>query len=200
MKWSKLYVILIFVLVIFVVLLGSGFSQLRFNPVTRDAIIDLLAPLFIIALFLERALEVFVKTWRRLGRDTYEREVAKAKEALERAKQANQPTQPAQADLDHRLDELTKYKATTGRIAFLSGVSAGVLISIVGVRVLYPLTDLGLAQTTEQLPGAQLVFFNLVDVFLTGGLIGGGSEGIHKIVAVITDFLDKTRQKIQASP
>jgi hypothetical protein len=34
---------------------------------------------------------------------------------------------------------------------------------------------------------------------LTAAIIGGGSDGIHKMVSVITDFLDVTRKKVQAA-
>jgi hypothetical protein len=44
----------------------------------------------------------------------------------------------------------------------------------------------------------QVAAFRLVDVLLTGGLIGGGSEGVHKITQVFSDFMDKTRQNINA--
>jgi hypothetical protein len=36
----------------------------------------------------------------------------------------------------------------------------------------------------------------IVDVVITAGLIGGGSDGIHKLVSVITDYLDATRDKV----
>ena len=41
----------------------------------------------------------------------------------------------------------------------------------------------------------QATVFNGMDILITGGLIGGGSEGIYKLVTLITDFLDTTRAK-----
>ena len=48
--------------------------------------------------------------------------------------------------------------------------------------------------------GLQGDLLNMADILVTGGLLGGGSDGIHKLVSVITDFLDKTRQNINAPP
>ena len=89
--------------------------------------------------------------------------------------------------------DLSRYKEVTARIAFLIGLSAGILISIVGVRVLDPLIDFDTTMATA----LQVSVFKFADIVVTGGLIGGGADGIHKLVSVITDFLDQTRAKIR---
>ena len=43
----------------------------------------------------------------------------------------------------------------------------------------------------------QAPIFHGVDILITGGLLGGGSQGIHKIIALITDFVDVTRAKVK---
>jgi hypothetical protein len=35
-------------------------------------------------------------------------------------------------------------------------------------------------------------------VVITAGLIGGGSDGIHKLVSVVTDYLDAARANVAA--
>ena len=37
------------------------------------------------------------------------------------------------------------------------------------------------------------------DVLLTGLLLGGGAEGLHKIVQVFTNFMDSTAKRPRAS-
>ena len=40
--------------------------------------------------------------------------------------------------------------------------------------------------------------FRLIDVVLTTGLLAGGSDGLHKIVQTITDFMEATSRRIKA--
>ena len=60
-----------------------------------------------------------------------------------------------------------------------------------GARALAPLLA---AQPPAGSPQALVV--TMVDVVITAGLIGGGSDGIHKLVSVITDYLDAIRDKV----
>ena len=39
--------------------------------------------------------------------------------------------------------------------------------------------------------------FGLVDVILTGALLGGGSDGIHKLVSVFINYLEETAKKFR---
>ena len=43
----------------------------------------------------------------------------------------------------------------------------------------------------------QGLVFRCVDVLLTGGLIAGGSDGIHKITQLATTFFEETRNGIR---
>ena len=70
----------------------------------------------------------------------------------------------------------------------------GVLISFAGPRILAQVMA-----GSESLQSWQAVVFHGVDILVTGGLIGGGSEGIHKLVTLITDFLDQTRARAKAN-
>jgi hypothetical protein len=40
-------------------------------------------------------------------------------------------------------------------------------------------------------------FFDLVDVLITAGLIGGGSNGLHSILQVFIDMAENTSAKIK---
>ena len=66
------------------------------------------------------------------------------------------------------------------------------MVSAVGFRSLQTLVD---PASLAALPGVQRFIFGLLDVFLTGGLIAGGSDGIHKIAQVFYDFMDATAER-----
>jgi hypothetical protein len=170
---------------------GAQFDHFTFHKVTGQSILNLLAPLFVIALFIERALEVFVSAWRDLGRSGLEEDVKVAEESIKAAKEKKDSAAQARAetDLQTARKEVSKYKRTTGRYSFLGGVSAGILISCIGIRVLNPLVD-----WDTEMVGGQQTFFNIIDIIITGGLLGGGSDGIHKIMNVILGFLEKTSE------
>ncbi len=146
----------------------DGFDQILFNPLSTASITALLLPLLVVATFIERAVEVYINTSR----------------------------EPQKADLKRTADtgddqekkKLLDFQSETRQKAFLAGLALGTVISIVGVRVLYPLTNFD-----HELEGLQGQVFGVVDVALTGALLAGGAEPIHKIMSIITDYLDKWR-------
>jgi hypothetical protein len=170
--------------------LGAWRSDLvRFVPISGGDVVDLLTPLILIALFIERALEVFVTGWRSLDKDKLEK-------GVEVARQTSGDVATAEATLD-------EYRRQTQRIAFLSAAAAGAFIALCGVRVLEPLTDIQLAQELwRDNPGGiglQGFGFRLADIVLTAGLLAGGAEGIHRVMTLFLDFVSTTREKITAT-
>ncbi|MBD2203169.1 hypothetical protein H6G33_17185 [Calothrix sp. FACHB-1219] len=81
------------------------------------------------------------------------------------------------------------YKSNTRIIALWTSLLCGLLISAIGIRSLEPLIILDANNPI------QLIIFRCFDAFLTGGLIAGGSEGIHKFTQVFTDFLEATSRQ-----
>ena len=195
-SFKTLVTFVILVLVALTIWSSFRFVPYSFNQITKQLITDLLVSLFVAAVVLERAMEIFITVWRGIACAEIEARIAEAEEREAEAKQKNNKQAQGQAFNDRLTaqTELEEYKAKTRKIAFISGLSAGIVISIIGVRVLHPLMNPGV-----QLQEGQQAFFNFVDIILTGGLIGGGSEGIHQIFSVIIDFLDKTRTKIKQS-
>jgi hypothetical protein len=114
-----------------------------------------------------------------------------------------------QGRLSEMLGELEKsnidraeYKSQTRKIALWTALFIGLLISGVGIRSLETLINL--KDLKEFPPGQQPIFytgqvyiFRILDTLLTGGLIAGGSDGIHKLTQVFTVFLEETRNQIQ---
>lgn len=216
-----------------------------FKPFGWDEVGRLLTFLILIALFLERALEVFITTWRHPGQEqldksvqSCERKIAELKTQIktkfqqpetvaiteeldsENLTKSRQGTEIKQnpgdtSDLQVRLSEELKnleknlekfnldraeHKSQTTKIALWLALFMGLLISGVGIRALETLIILkGYTPPEEQPPFyyEQLRIFRVLDTILTGGLIAGGSDGIHKLTGVFTAFLEETRNQIK---
>ncbi|MDZ8051319.1 MAG: hypothetical protein RMX68_003600 [Aulosira sp. ZfuVER01] len=107
-----------------------------------------------------------------------------------------QQLQPYIDDLNNRIKDVYEkerkrlaYKADTRIIALWTSLLCGLLISAIGIRSIEPLIIL------DSNNSIQIVIFRCLDALLTGGLIAGGSEGIHKFTQVFTDFLEATSRQ-----
>ncbi|YAG15769.1 MotA/TolQ/ExbB proton channel domain-containing protein [Nostoc sp. DSM 114161] len=98
---------------------------------------------------------------------------------------------PELDDLNLKERQRAAYKADTRTIALWTSLLVGLLISAIGVRSIEPLV---IIDSNNQI---QLVIFRSLDALLTGGLIAGGSEGIHKIIQVFINFMEATSQQIK---
>ncbi|HYR88886.1 MAG TPA: hypothetical protein VE422_32720 [Terriglobia bacterium] len=165
------------------VMLSAGARLVPFRPDISPALIaGILMPLAVVALFMERALEVLLTPWRRSTVDQFEVQM-KAAEA------AGAPT----TDL---AEKLTLHKGETRELAFLSGLALGTLVSAAGVRSLQPLIDL------QQFTGLSMLQRNAltgIDVVMTASLLAGGSDGLHRIVSIFTTLFDRTKEKVKAA-
>lgn len=184
--------------VLSVVVILAMVYQIRPRPVilrdfSQEDITRLLATLFLVTLLFERALEVFISAWREPDTGTLEVLV----EELRAKTQTTPPPAPEAlqnltASLEKAEKKLAVYKDTTKRIALGSTVVLGIVISAAGIRTLQPLID---PASWSQLSPTQASLFQTIDVGLTGGLIAGGSDGLHKVTQLITDFLEVTRRR-----
>ncbi|BAY24763.1 hypothetical protein NIES2100_45600 [Calothrix sp. NIES-2100] len=85
--------------------------------------------------------------------------------------------------------ERLAYKSNTRIIALWTSLLCGLLISAIGIRSIEPLIILDANNPI------QIIIFRCLDALLTGGLIAGGSEGIHKFTQVFTDFLEASSRQ-----
>jgi hypothetical protein len=158
----------------------------------------LLTSLFLIALLAERALEVFVGTWRSPGASQLQLMVRNAKETLARIEASPHPDEPALREARTRLEgaerDEERYRCTTKQVALWTGLALGLLLSAVGVRCLETLT----ASAPDALSATQTAGFRLVDGLLTGGVIAGGSEGIHRVVTIFDNFMSTAAKRAKA--
>ncbi len=152
-----------------------------FNPVSLvfrsfnvTEFVQSMMPLVMFALFIERVLEVFLTSWR-----SHRTAELKERAAHARSKSGKQ---------DSRLpDEETfrQYQSQTQRIAFCAGTTLGVIVAALGIRVLELSVDPAVFQT---LPHVQQRLFRTTDVLMTGAVLGGGSDALHQLVMVFTNF------------
>ena len=169
-------------------------EMLAFRDFGTADILQLLTGLFVVSLLLERSLEVFVTTWRGPGTAELDLKVSKQRNELAEIKKAAANDAVAAEALAQAEHERTKYKSDTQRVALWTGLTFGLLVSTVGVRSLQALVD---GAALSKASHAQIIGFHLVDVLLTGGLIAGGSEGIHKITQVFTNYMEISAKRIK---
>ncbi len=170
-------------------------EPLAFRDFGTTDILQLLSGLFVVSLLLERSLEVFVTTWRGPGTAELDLKVGKHRTELEEIRKvAGSNVADAAAGLERAEEERTKYKSDTQRAALWTGLTFGLLVSAVGVRSLQTLVD---GASLTKASHVQVIGFHLMDVLLTGGLIAGGSEGIHKITQVFTNYMEISAKRIK---
>jgi hypothetical protein len=168
-------------------------SLVIFQVFTTGEFLQEIAPLLLVALFVERALEVFVTAWRGGETDTLRKEAAIADKA------ASEPNADATAKdaAGTCQKKLVQYKGETRRIAFMAGIAIGTVIAAVGIRAFEIFVD---AAHFETISSTQQSVFHIVDVIVTGAVIGGGADGLHKVIQVFTNFMESTAQKVKPTP
>ena len=135
--------------------------------------------LYIVALFVERSLEVFIKAWRQGGKSRLEEAARSADEG-------------AKAEAERAREE---YTAGTQRRALLVGLTLGILVSLSGVRLLGSIFEFGVVAEWS----FQQAVFQFTDIVVTAGLIAGGSASIHQLMALIDDFFKTSRKRAKES-
>lgn len=190
-KWALVLLILLAVAAAFIS--ASFRAEAEFKTGAGELALSALGTLFIIALFVERAQQVYIYAWRGLDRLKVDRPVANLSAVLKDAEQSGDQERLSAAarQLADAMLIRERFRAQTRKIAFLGGMGIGIVIAWVGPRILGEIVSFN-----ADLDGLHGVLFHSVDILITGGLIGGGSEGIHKVVVLITDFLDRTRERV----
>src|SRR5215510_2623163 len=132
------------VIAVLIAALGIGLvlwlkpKPLNFWEFTKDDIVRLFTELTLIALVIERGVEVFITPWRGGDRDQIETEIKAAKKAEDR-----------DSEMAGR-KRLTQHKHETRQITFLVGLAVGIIVSAVGVRILQFLIQ---PQTLDKIAG-----------------------------------------------
>ncbi len=162
---------LVGLLVSAVVLAGVAAPDvIRFRAIGIQDLAALFTPALTAALFIERVIEVFVS----IARGGDRRRLELASESVDRTTAAR--------------EELAAFRSETQSVALVFGVALGLVLAVLGLRVVEPLVDGGVLAAVH---AWQQRAFRMFDVVVTGGLIGGGADGIHKLVSVFTTKFDQ---------
>jgi len=158
---------------------------IRFWPFSAAEFVQRMVPLFLISLFIERALEVFVTTWRGPEAAIRDHKIKALRKGVEQGTSTPE-------DLAKACEDRERCKSKVQRVAFAGSVALGIIISSVGVRALGLFVDPTAFGTLSEM---QRAAFNMVDVLLTGAMLGGGSDALHKFVSVFTNFMERTAKQ-----
>lgn len=148
--------------------------------------------LILMALFVERATEVLVNMRRGEGRAKVDADVQKSQADLDQARQNAEQDATKSGDVQPAIDalavqqgQLTVFKKQTNVEASVPSVILGLLIVLAGVRSIGMFVDISVITDKNQ-----QVLLLLVDIYLTGFLIGGGADSIHKILNAFIKYFN----------
>lgn len=169
------------------------FQSVGFKPFQTGDYASVFSQLLIIAVFMERALEFFINLWREPGKAELAHRLEGREQQLagleDKESEAAKKLQNEIAELKYSQQ---LYGSLTFRVSLWSSFLFGLLVSTVGVRALQSVV--GDISGLEQ---PQRAIFHFIDVLLTGCLISGGSEGIHKIAGLYNKFMESSAQKVK---
>jgi hypothetical protein len=180
-------------------------GELTFAALTLARVSQILTNLLFVALVVERALEVYITAYRQPGRASFDvnikrisKEIGKVKAMPDGTTLAGGTTKEDKlleltAELKPHEEELETYKSHTGVLALRAGLVLGLLTAAVGYRALGAVVDAG------ALTGFQTSAYAFIDVLLTGGLLAGGSKGIHSLTQVFGNYLDTMAEGAKAT-
>jgi hypothetical protein len=167
-------------------------ESLEFKDFDSSKLAPLLGSLLFMALLAERTSEVFLTNWRGPTAAQKDREIEASSKEIRVLESAKPRNQNAIVEAQGKLKELTnsreEYRMQTRSAALWLGLLIGLLVSAVGVRVLHELV-------ASELRGTQALYFTAVDILLTGCLISGGSDVLHKIAERYNNFMALSEKK-----
>lgn len=151
---------------IWAMVVGNQFGIIHLQDFDVNKITTLLGSIFAIALFFERCIEVVVAIFRNKTAELLKNELDK-------------PHHNKDAETN-----LTNYRLETQSISLRIGFVVGIVVSAAGIRILGELVTI-----PSYISQPQQNFFHLVDIFITAGVLAGGSDGIHQIMTVYDDYM-----------
>ena len=170
------------------------------QPAIIKNVVQQLTVLIIVALFLERALEVYKISYFSLKKEQLAADVENCQmtlQALIAAAENNinsEGIQSARLRLLNAEEHLRVYIDGMRQSLLRAAIIFGLLISLVGVRSLegafvFP-TPISVLETFR------FYLFRVLDVTLTVGLIAGGSKGIHNIIKKLSNLFPDVPEKV----
>jgi hypothetical protein len=155
-----------------------------FRELSVEDVVGTLAALALISAFLERAVEVFVAAWR-VGEQ----------QQLEIKLQRLRADRAGGADVKALRLQISRFRHETRMYSLAVSVVLGILVSLAGVRALAAVVESGQIEQGYWHNG----FFSVLDVLITGALLGGGADAIHKVVSTFTTFMEATKSRVKGA-
>ncbi|ODS33043.1 MAG: hypothetical protein SCARUB_01805 [Candidatus Scalindua rubra] len=146
--------------------------------------------LFVISLIMERAIEVFLSTWRGGEADLKDLEINRLTVQLNELTNANKKSNEInkiKKELKSLNKKRTEYRIKSREIALWTGLIFGIIVGAIGIHTLGAIVNL---DKVDNIP--QKTTFKIVDIILTGSVLAGGSEAINKIMKVYTNYMKAT--------
>lgn len=174
----------------FALFVGLYAKSLTLRPFAAADIVRLLASLGVIALLVERTIEVSIGAWRGKITDRLFSAAESAKLALISA-----PTNiTLHETVAVKQAELADYRAETRKVALRAAVLLGLLVAATGLRTIETLVAPVTAPPIGMAPG----LFRILDLLMTAAIIGGGSESIHRMISTVMTYLDSVSKAVRA--
>jgi hypothetical protein len=165
------------VAVIWAMVGGNQFVAIHLQDFNVNKITTLLGSLFAIALFFERCTEVIIAIFRN-------KTAAELKNVLDNLEKMENHAGKAMI-VKNAEEELTNYRLETQSISLRVSFIVGIVVSAAGIRILGEMVDI--PKDVVDIALSQKNFFHLVDIFITAGVLAGGSDGIHQLMTVFDD-------------
>lgn len=213
------------VMVLLVLVLPSGLPEMKFRPFSLEVFSESLTPLLVIAVLIERTIEVFFGITREPADRALEARWDQANAALKQLEAGTAPVSMGVAlaaasttKAAHEVITVPAEEAAGTRAAAIYNASVSLaateqartqrradatriaftasLILGVAAAILGARVLALLAAPDQQFPtGAWQDWYNILDVLLSAGLLAGGSEGFHHLTSVIREFLESLQKK-----
>ncbi len=171
-----------------------------------DDVLSTFGKLFIVAVLMERAVEVILSTLRSAGADRLDGEMSGIEKEIQEAererlretatvderKAAEVRIETSRSALALLVEQRGAFRAGSRIYALWIGVIMGLLVAAVGIRFLGTIVILpaGIAP-------AQKSWFVVIDILLTGMLLAGGSDAFNKVTKTVGAFMDKIKSANQ---
>ncbi len=172
-----------------VIAIGVNFGALKLSQEGLTLFGQILGTLLMMSAVLERALDVLLSIPRAEDSEKLRAAVDEQQRIVDEAQKQNTPVPQ---DMINALEKAkavrAEFRAKTMRLAMVGGLVVGVVVSAIGFRVLQTLID---TTSLDELGRLQRSAFDFVDIVLTGAVLAGGSDGIHKLIEVYRRFTEK---------
>ncbi len=145
------------------------------DDLSFQMLLGTLGGLFVIALLIERFIEVFVSIW-------FEKETNELEEQRFSAQ-----TEAAKSKAKKKLIE---QKSKTKGTALITSFTVSILVCVAGVGLLNDIID------PADVKGVQANLLRGVDIVLTASLLAGGSDGIHQFISTLEKFFKESKERM----